>query len=284
MRDAAAGSWHPTTVRGGCSKSGTAEPFLMKAGLTTTRRVERKPRPPPASSPGTTAVSVVPGGTVERTATVKGSSRCRSAWPIARLSPARALTSGAPFGSPGVPTQRRATSEASTASSTEAVARSRPPPTTRAVSSSRAGSTTGDRPAWTAVTFSGSTSTPTTWWPALARQAPVTLPTHPRPNTLTRTQECSPASALSRAAAQLIAQPVTNRRRRDLGPLRVPVNVVPPVEIPPLRQTPGGGRGERGRQVQRGNARAAQLVFDPAGVIVHRSFGPRLRLGQEGPV
>src|SRR2546426_8046063 len=55
------------------------------------------------------------------------------------------------------------------------------------------------------------------------------------------------------------------------------VNVVPPIEIPPLRQAPRGGSGERGRQVQRGNARAAELLLDPAGVVVHR-FGPRLRL------
>ena len=35
-------------------------------------------------------------------------------------------------------------------------------------------------------TFSALTSTPTTAWPAFARQAAVTHPTYPRPNTLTR--------------------------------------------------------------------------------------------------
>src|SRR5947199_10737291 len=44
----------------------------------------------------------------------------------------------------------------------------------------------GDLPAETIRTLSSSTSTPTTVCPASARQPAVTLPTYPRPKTLTR--------------------------------------------------------------------------------------------------
>src|SRR5437899_6834861 len=85
------------------------------------------------------------------------------------------------------------TSVAATASSLDVVARRRPAPTTWARSSASPGSTIGGVAAWIMATFSALMSTPTTAWPAFARQAAVTHPTYPRPNTLTRMTKHLPA-------------------------------------------------------------------------------------------
>src|SRR5438128_3079550 len=97
-----------------------------------------------------------------------------------------ASTSSCPLLRPGVPTQMSDMSDAATASSLDVVARRRPAPTTSASSSASPGSTTGGVAALTIATFSALMSTPTTSWPAFARQAAVTDPTYPRPNRATR--------------------------------------------------------------------------------------------------
>src|SRR5207247_11123215 len=81
------------------------------------------------------------------------------------------------------------TSDSATACSLDVVARRRPIPTTVASSSPSPGSTTGGVAALIIATFSALMSTPTTSWPALARQAAVTDPTYPSPKTLTRMGE-----------------------------------------------------------------------------------------------
>src|SRR3989454_1594116 len=106
-------------------------------------------------------------------------------WPVRTT----ASTSSCPFARLGAPTQMTHTSDVVTASSLDVVARRRPAPTTLAGSSASPGSTTGGVAALTIATFSALMSTPTTSWPAFARQAAVTDPTYPRPKTLTRMRE-----------------------------------------------------------------------------------------------
>src|SRR5207245_2511407 len=98
-----------------------------------------------------------------------------------------ASTSSCPLARPGVPTQSSATSDRSIAFPGSVVAPSRPAPTTSARSPPRPGSITGGEAALTSATLSGLASTPVTSCPARARQAAVTHPTYPSPNTLTRT-------------------------------------------------------------------------------------------------
>src|SRR5262249_22345697 len=104
------------------------------------------------------------------------------------LSPVRATASMSirPLARLGVPTQISEMSDAAIACSLELVARRRPVPTTSRRSSGNPGSTIGEVAELIIATFSAFTSTPTTAWPAFARQAAVTHPTYPRPNTLTR--------------------------------------------------------------------------------------------------
>ena len=92
---------------------------------------------------------------------------------------------GCPRPSSGVPTQMSARSESRRASSADVVADSCPSATSRASNSPSPGSTTGAVPELIIVTFSATTSTPTTRWPALARQVAETHPTYPSPKTLT---------------------------------------------------------------------------------------------------
>ncbi len=108
---------------------------------------------------------------------MKSGTRSRAARPIASATPVSALTWSRPLACPGVPTQMRASSEASTASSALRVARRRPERTTCSMRVSRPGSTMGDKPSLIEFTFSWLTSTPTTWCPALAKQAADTQPT-----------------------------------------------------------------------------------------------------------
>src|SRR6266566_3234570 len=103
-------------------------------------------------------------------------------WPVRTT----ASTSIRPFARLGVPTQMSERSDSATAWSLDGVARRRPSPTTSRRSSGSPGSTIGEVAALSIATFSALTSTPTTAWPAFARQAAVTHPTYPRPNTLTR--------------------------------------------------------------------------------------------------
>src|SRR5262250_1610989 len=103
-------------------------------------------------------------------------------WPVRTT----ASTSMRPLARLGVPTQISEMSDSAIACSLEVVARRRPEPTTSRKRSGRPGSTIGDVAALIIATFSALTSTPTTVWPAFARQAAVTHPTYPRPNTLTR--------------------------------------------------------------------------------------------------
>src|SRR5262249_16782181 len=106
-------------------------------------------------------------------------------WPVRTT----ASTSMPPFRRLGVPTQISETSESPMAWSLDVVARRRPLPTTSRSSSASPGSTIGEVAALIIATFSAFTSTPATVWPAFARQAAVTHPTYPRPNTLTRIAE-----------------------------------------------------------------------------------------------
>src|SRR5262245_60012427 len=159
----------------------------MNSGFTATRVAARPPAP--ASSAGTRYCSAVPGSTVRRSTTVCGSARlptaCPMLWPVRTT----ASTSMPPFGRLGVPTQISETSESPMAWSLDVVARRRPLPTTSRSSSASPGSTIGEVAALIIATFSAFTSTPATVWPAFARQAAVTHPTYPRPNTLTRIAE-----------------------------------------------------------------------------------------------
>src|SRR5712691_3636594 len=146
----AVGSSHPTKVNGGCAKS----------------------------------CSAVPGRTVLRSTAVYEPVCARRAEAICSATRWTALTSSWPLARPGVPTQMSASSLLAIASLLDPVARSLPARTSVPISSSRPGSTTGDDPALIVSTFAGAASTPTTSWPALARQAALTEPTYPRPNTL----------------------------------------------------------------------------------------------------
>src|SRR5215467_14703618 len=103
-------------------------------------------------------------------------------WPVRTT----ASTSMRPLARLGVPTQISEMSDSAIACSLEVVARRRPEPTTSCKSSGSPGSTIGEVAELIIATFSAFTSTPTTAWPAFARQAAVTHPTYPRPNTLTR--------------------------------------------------------------------------------------------------
>src|SRR5713226_6945949 len=176
----------PTSVNGGRLKSCSALPSRMNSGLTATRSAGPSRRRVAASSGGSSTFSVVPGRTVLRSTTVKGRVRERSACPICSATRWTALTSSWPLMRAGVPTQMSASSVLEIASSLEVVARSLPSRTWAASSSSSPGSMTGEVPALTAATFSATESTPSTSWPALARQAALTEPTYPRPKTLIR--------------------------------------------------------------------------------------------------
>src|SRR6266446_9909377 len=72
---------------------------------------------------GITTLPVVPGRTVLRTTTTNGFVCPARALPSERLTAWSAVTSREPLARPGVPTQTRATSESSTASFAEVVAR-----------------------------------------------------------------------------------------------------------------------------------------------------------------
>jgi hypothetical protein len=81
------------------------------------------------------------------------------------------------LGADGVPTQTRDTSLSLTASAASVVARNEPSPTVFAISSPMRSSTIGAWPLLIRSTFTGLTSTPTTWCPIEARQAAETHPT-----------------------------------------------------------------------------------------------------------
>src|SRR5437773_953126 len=161
----------------------------MNSGFTATRSGPLCPWSGPENSEGRRTRSVVPGRTVLRSTTVNGSSRPASARPSSRPTRSIASASSCPLARPGVPTQINATSERSTASLGSVVAHSRPSPTTSLSSSPRPGSTTGGEDSFSRGALSGFTSAPITSWPVFARQAAVTQPTYPSPNTLTRTAD-----------------------------------------------------------------------------------------------
>src|SRR5262245_18509989 len=261
----------------------------MNSGFTATRVAARPPAP--ASRAGTRCSSAVPGSTVLRSTTVCGSARLRTAWPM--LWPVRTTASKSrrPLARLGVPTQIRDRSDSATAWSLEVVARRRPAPTTSWRSSGRPGSMIGEA-AWLIMeTFSALTSTPTTVCPAFARQAAVTHPTYPRPNTLTRIPQHlptlvfefvddlrprvplldeSPARRAERAALRGIAQERGHRLGEGGG-------IVGAQEMPARRQWKALG-AHRGRDDGLGHRERLEdlepaSAADPERHYVHRRLG-----------
>src|SRR5215470_18327820 len=187
-------------------------------------------------------------------------------WPVRTT----ASTSMRPLARLGVPTQISEMSDSAIACSLEVVARRRPEPTTSRKRSGSPGSTIGDVAALIIATFSAFTSTPTTAWPAFARQAAVTHPTYPRPKTLTRI-----AKHLSALVFEFVDDPRPRVPLLDEPAARGADRAAPAG----IAQERGHGRGERGRIV-RLQEMAARSQRQPLGADRRRDhrLGHRQRL------
>ena len=180
------GSCTPITIRSPWVKSATAAPSLRNSGLEHTPIRGARPSGKRASSSSRISSrtrAAVPTGTVDLSATSRSPSAHR---PMVRATACTAERSAAPSGPCGVPTAISATSAWSRASAASTVKASRPEASPEASSGSRPGSQIGHCPSRSRRTRSASMSAHTTRCPPSARQAPVTSPTYPEPNTAMR--------------------------------------------------------------------------------------------------